>query len=124
MTRLDLDTRKSLKPWITGLFNDPLAIFDETYDHFMAGLGTSADAMDQWIMMQLSILTDMGEGRGPIMTQFVELFNQVMKGLGGNAFTQLDVKDITNNPSLVIAAIIRVYGGMTDVTDYTQGTPS
>ena len=120
MANLESDKRISLKPWINNLFEDPVIMFDETYERFTGGLGQNADAMDQWVTLQMSFLSDLGEGRKVILQRFIELFEGSVKSLpGGQGFTIAGLAGTANdslkNSSYLVALIIRVYGAMVDV---------
>jgi len=129
MINLESDKRVSLKPWIRGLFEDPLVMFNEAYGRFTGGLGVNADAMDQWVTLQISVLSDLGEGRKVILQRFIELFNDTLISLpGGEGFIQQDRETLKVAPfqhaSYLVALIIRVYGSMIDVVSIQQVEPA
>lgn len=114
---------KSLITYINNLRERGLVDFKDAYADFIAGVVSSADSLDQWISLQMSLLSDLGAARNDVIQGFVKLFNLSLKCAGelGTEGALPDWVDkgghsiVIGDSSMIVAAIVRTYGNMPSV---------
>jgi len=118
------DPKEVFKSALADVFIAPVINFDIAYDTFIKviGSGTMANSLsDEWRVLQMFMLTQMGSQRGKLLKLFVDLMTIVIADSPGN----LKLNGLTNkngtasntqylgvptNISYLLLLVIRVYG--------------